>query len=339
MPHRLNRGKSERIIFLIALVGSILSFLPFFGFDNLENLEIGSGENGVEGSYFYRESSIATLILIIPTSMDIVLDVLLMIANTIAARSNKAVKKLDAPIVLVRLTGLERSLFVLGVAVQCLVAFIPMDATCLIILYHSTSNCSTVLTLCPILMFLDRCTTTWNSYSTVSVALFTAVGATLNSASYCSNYGSSASKGLYFAGSIFYIAAALIYILISSLCASFYVKQKTKAKAFTRQETSSLGGLKKEINIVDEMYENYIPAAHIFSGIMFVILNATWNRFTADSGLIFGQINYVLIGIATWVLVVEFRIRKNEVERGLVSIYCSQNIRPFYLIPAHIIDI
>jgi hypothetical protein len=228
--------------------------------------------------------------------MDIILDVLLMIASKIAARSNKAVKKPDVPIVLVRLTGLERALFVLGVAMQCLVAFVPMDADCLIILYHCTSNGTTVLTICPILMFLVRCTTTWNSYSTVSIAFFTAVGAALNSSSYCYESDSSEAKGLYFAGSIFFIAAALIYILISSLCASFYVKQKTRAKAFTRQESSSLGGLKKEIKIVDEMYENYIPAAHIFSGIMFVILNATWNRFTADSGVIFGQINYVLIG-------------------------------------------
>ena len=87
-----------------------------------------------------------------------------------------------------------------------------------------------------------------------------------------------------------------------------------------RAGLSLQGGLKKEIKVVDEMYENYIPAAHIFSGIMFVILNATWNRFTKDNGTTFGQINYVLIGIATWVLVVEFRIRKNEVERGLVSL-------------------
>lgn len=127
------------------------------------------------------------------------------------------------------------------------------------------------------------------------------------------------SVGLFFAGSIFFMVAALIYIIISGLSASFYIKQKTKAASSTNALSRSDGGLKKEIRIVDEMYENYIPAAHIFSGIMLVILNATWNRFTTESGIIFGQINYVLIGIATWVLVVEFRIRKNEVERGLVS--------------------
>lgn len=336
MPCRVNEGKPERIIFAVAIIGSFLSFLPFFGFDVDYFADSDGRDDGVQNSYFYRESSIATLILIIPTSMDIILDVLLMIANTIAARKNKTVKKPDAPIVIVRLTVLERSLFVLGVAMQSLVVFVPLGADSLIILYHCTSNCSTVLMLCPILMFLERCTTTWNSYSTISVALFTAVGAALNSASYCSESGSQEAKGLYFAGSIFLIAAALIYILISSICASFYVKQKTKAKAFTRQESSSLGGLKKEIKIVDEMYENYIPAAHIFSGIMFVILNATWNRFKADSGLIFGQINYVLIGIATWVLVVEFRIRKNEVERGLVSNFFLQLlIIVFFGIRAH----
>ena len=127
------------------------------------------------------------------------------------------------------------------------------------------------------------------------------------------------SVGLFFAGSIFFMVAALIYMIISGLSASFYIKQKTKAASSTNAISRSDGGLKKEIRIVDEMYENYIPAAHIFSGIMLVILNATWNRFTTESGIIFGQINYVLIGIATWVLVVEFRIRKNEVERGLVS--------------------
>ena len=175
-------------------------------------------------------------------------------------------------------------------------------------------------------MFLERCTTSWTSATTISVAVFTVAGAILNSSSYCLQSDSATSKNLRFASAIFFILACLVYVFISSICASFYIMQKAPEQSLVGLKSGSKlrGGLKKEIKVVDEMYENYIPAAHIFSGIMFVVLNATWHRFAIDDGTTFGQINYVLIGITTWVLVVESRIRKNEVERGLVRlmIFC-----------------
>jgi hypothetical protein len=313
------KGLSRQFIYFVAILGSILSFLPFFGFPELYPAE--DDQLGLRNSSFYRESSISTLFLIIPTSMDILLDLSLLIAKNLTVNKVGNIKKPHAPIIIVRLTVIERSLFVVGVAMQCLVNFAPEDANYLLLLYHCASNCSTVLTICPILMFLERCTTSWTSATTMTVAVFTVIGATLNSTSYCLQRDSATAKNLYFASSIFFILASMVYVFVSSICASCYVLQKSPMQSSigVRAGLSLQGGLKKEIKVVDEMYENYIPAAHIFSGIMFVILNATWNRFTKDNGTTFGQINYVLIGIATWVLVVEFRIRKNEVERGLVS--------------------
>ena len=162
---------SVRLTFAVAIIGSMLSFLPFYFSDYPAMDEEFTYLDGVRKSYFYRESAMSTLILIIPTSMDILLDVFLLAMNNITATT--APKKSDDPLI-VRLTVLERSLFVVGVAMQCIVTFVPMDADYLLVLYHCCSNCSTVLTICPILMFLERCTLTWTGGSTVSIALFTA---------------------------------------------------------------------------------------------------------------------------------------------------------------------
>lgn len=315
-----SKGFSRQFIYSVAILGSILSFLPFFGFPELYPAE--DERLGLRNSFFYHKSSVSTLFLIIPTSMDILLDLSLLIAKNLTVNKIGNIKKPHAPIIIVRLTVIERFLFVVGVAMQCLVGFAPANADYLLLLYHCASNCSTVLTICPILMFLERCTTSWTSATTISVAVLTVIGAILNSCSYCLQSDSATAKNLYFASSIFFILACLVYVFVSSICASFYIMQKSPMQSLIGQKSGLKlrGGLKKEIKVVDEMYENYIPAAHIFSGIMFVVLNATWNRFTADNGTIYGQVNYVLIGIATWVLVVEFRIRKNEVERGLVRL-------------------
>ena len=311
------KAVSVRIMFIIAMLGSILSFVPFY-MGHIP-LIVEDPEDGVRNSYEYRVSAVGTLILIVPTSMDIILDLIFIFLNHIAAKYSITLKKPTIPIIIVRLTVIERSLFVLGVAMQCVVALTPSDARNLLILYRCANNCSTVLTISPILMFLQRCTVTYSSMVTVSVALSTALGAAINSMSYCYNPNSDESRRTFFIGGAFYKIAAIIYILVCVLCISIYLNQKSRETLHKRSGLHPQGGLKKEIKVVDEMYENYIPAAHIFSGIMFVILNATWSEFKEDSGIDAMRINYILIGIATWVLVVEFRIRKNEVERGLVS--------------------
>lgn len=307
-----------RIIFTVALFGSVLSFLPLYSFYQLSFVE--DSDNGIRSSYLHRESAIGTLILVMPTSMDIILDVLLLMISTISSGHSHTIKKPSDPIVIVRLTLIERSLFVVGVAMQSAVIFSPTDAPNLLLLYRCSSNCSAVLTICPILMFLERCTVTYSYPTTVSVSLFTAVGAICHSASYYYDSRSEEAKKYVFIGSVFFIFAAIIYIVTSTLCIIYYISNQKLwegSRKFLSHGQNPQGGL-KEIKIIDEMIENYIPAAHIASGIMFVLLNAAWSWYLIDNGVESARVNYAIIGIATWVLLVEYRIRNNEVERGLV---------------------
>ena len=311
---------SLRLIFALALSGSVLSFLPFYSYFNT-SFEEGT-DDGVRSSYLYRESAIGTLILVMPTSMDIILDVLLLIISTITIGRSSITKKPIDPIVIVRLTLIERSLFVVGVAMQSIVILPPLNAPYLPLLYRCAGNCSALLTICPILMFLERCTMTFSYPTTLSVSLFTAIGAACQSASYCYDSKTAEAKRIFFIGSLFFIFAAVIYLMTSILCISYYIRNNILRKNLHKNSASCpnpQGGL-KEIKVIDEMFENYIPAAHIISGIMFVLLNAAWNFLTIGDGAQCAQISYVLIGIATWVLLVEYRIRKNEVERGLVRL-------------------
>ena len=132
--YSLSKGFSRQFIYSAAILGSILSFLPFFGFPELYPVE--DQQLGLRNSFFYRESSVSTLFLIIPTSINIILDLSLSLAKNLTVNKAGNVKKPHAPFVIVRLTVIERSLFVVGVAKQCLVSFAPVDADYLLLLYH-----------------------------------------------------------------------------------------------------------------------------------------------------------------------------------------------------------
>ena len=307
-----------RIIFAVALFGSVLSFLPLYSSYQLSYVE--DPDNGIRSSYLHRESAIGTLILVMPTSMDIVLDVLLLMISTVRNKQSDTMKIPSDPIVIVRLTLIERSLFVVGVAMQSTVIFSSTDAPNLLLLYRCSSNCSALLTISPILMFLERCTVTYSYPTTISVLLFTAVGAVCHSASYYYDSRSGEAKKFVFIGSVFFIFAAIIYVVTSIFCMIYYISNHKLRKGpneWRIHGANPQGGL-KEIKVVDEMFENYIPAAYIASGTMFVLLNAAWSWYLIDNGVDSARVNYAIIGIATWVLLVEYRIRNNEVERGLV---------------------
>ena len=80
-----------------------------------------------------------------------------------------------------------------------------------------------------------------------------------------------------------------------------------------------IGNLDKSIDNDREMYTNYIPALHMVSCL--IILFANSSTYLADRDDLTEAIdkkNYIILIAEIIVLVIELRIRKNEITRGLV---------------------
>ena len=76
-------------------------------------------------------------------------------------------------------------------------------------------------------------------------------------------------------------------------------------------------------NTVDndrELYSNYIPALHMLSLFVMGMANVYWKYARQSDETESLKIrNYITLGAQIMVLVIELRIRKNEIARGLVS--------------------
>lgn len=96
-----------------------------------------------------------------------------------------------------------------------------------------------------------------------------------------------------FLGPILLYISAGIYVIVSIICIFRYIHHNyVEGKVFKLNKKKKIGGLKTEVEIVDETYLNYIPAAHIISGLMLIILKSFWFY----SSTSFGGLQWALIG-------------------------------------------
>ena len=78
-----------------------------------------------------------------------------------------------------------------------------------------------------------------------------------------------------------------------------------------------------------DLYTNYIPALHMLSSVIiaYALVTATFSR-EEDAAHREERRHLIMLAAEILVLVIELRIRKNEIARGLVSFYCTvQHLR------------
>jgi hypothetical protein len=102
---------------LICFAGGLLSFLPLvIGLKS--NLEDSTLKNSLSSGYYFRDSSMASLALAIPISIDIVLDV-----TTLFAKK----RKICGPESQMCLNNIEKCLLLIGITSIPLTSFLPYD--------------------------------------------------------------------------------------------------------------------------------------------------------------------------------------------------------------------
>ena len=327
MINGFSMQRSEQINLAITIVVVAVSLSPFIILQNVEPDPLTKRDAVVYDS----ASFVASFFVVLIPLADLLLD----FPSRISAffRSKKGHRKAKTTnSVVIRLTDTERFLFIIGVAVQSTIGFLPPSTSLstIDIVHNCTGNLSVILTLGPILTFLQRCTVTFTGLKCIIVLSIAAVGLCTIS---ISNFfrSRSAYQPIIYCGSFILVTSWIIYLVIISICAVKYCRQKfcslSDRQACFRWVTSPLKSMKEVRGKKDlsedndnELYTNYIPALHMISSITIASANA-YVSYTPNlnSTASYEMKNYVVLIAEILVLVIELRIRKNEIARGLVS--------------------
>ena len=275
----------------------------------------------------YPYHLISLSIILVP-ALDLLLDYL-----TLLFSGGEMIKKRARRTAIMRLSDFERLLFLIGVGLQSVVIFVkhPTDDHTLNVIVHSICNSTTLLLLAPILSFLRRCTSSFSPMRSQVTFSFAIAGLLCRTIGLFSRAYISVYEVMVMVGGACLVFAISLYVLCSMLCLYNYLIEKlgTPADRQIVREWLLRKHNKKEQNVDEnietatdkdsEFYINYVPACHILSSLIIVFAitirgcNLDFELYALTSGM-----NYLIISAEILVLIVELRIRKNEINRGLV---------------------
>lgn len=318
--------------FVIIVIASILCLSPLLGLPARRGLPSEDSIN-----YFNRSNSHLAASLFVATvpAIDCLLDLLSLLFDRNS--DEKSLKRCFDTHAITRFNDTERLCFIIGIAAQSSDWLLPLDTDLPIrcTVMTCTENLSILLVLTPIVTYLQRCTSTFNRYYTFLQILTISLGMSLISISHFYRYDRSTCGTLKLAGISLTIVFGAIHITLIAICGLKYCRDNLgtleKRKIFihrlsthfqttTSDKKRKTPWISKRIIERDrELYTNYIPAFHMLSSFTliicagFVAYRNTFYGVDVDDPRV-----YVTIAAEVLVLVVELRIRKNEIVRGLV---------------------
>lgn len=275
-------------------------------------------------------SFLASLFVVLIPAADLLLDLICNIFACVKS-GNEVKKKKTETTVVVRLSDVERFLFIIGIGIQSVVWFLPVstDLPTLKVVYFSTTNAGFLLVGCPMLTFLQRCTTTFTILRATTIACMFCLGFVAFSVANLLNHNPGSQRLLNYSGWLIVGLAELLFISLILLCGVNYCQSKIGTTSSRQALLSWLtnafhktdAGLKGNYDVDDdcELYANYIPAVYMMSIFMMIFSTIYVSAIGADQNVsAFERRNYVIVIAEIMVLVSELRIRKNELARGLV---------------------
>lgn len=324
------RKQFSLIIWTISLLGAIICLIPL--------LTLYSGGNPVYSTddiTFLRSplydisnslSLTASLYVVIIPLVDLAIDFFRAILDY-CFNVNVDNKKI-ADTVVTRLTDFERFIFIVGVVVQCSVCFLAprsTDLATLGIIYDCTNNASVLLCLSPIYVYAERATTTFTKKIIFILVSLSVAGLGTKSLSFKYRNQSDLyqrmeySSGIILCSGFAFASLAIIKCFILSCIEMKFLRFNWKAKCNLSEKCHDV----KKGKTVSRLYSHYIPALHILAAIIiagsnFYPLSATKTSTALDIR------NIVILCGEVMVLVIELRIRKNEIATALVTLYACK---------------
>lgn len=311
---------------VICALGAFFSFIPLMvGIpDSDENISL---YDSLLVSVFYREAALSSLLITIPSAIDVVMDIFLYLVGLSSTKlfdfgNTRSVKHISSASSVLSLSSRERMAFIIGIA--CVSVFtlttpsIEYSSSSLA-LYFSFSNFSTIVTMCPIIFFLERCTKVWTPLRTFIAILCTNVGSVLSSISYCYLTQSKEYMILNLTAAAFISAATSVFAYVSLICifSSFLTTVSAEGDSYG---WSSYGyDMFFESRAGTKFYKHYVPGIYTLAIMAISASNVAWYFIQVDQVVITAALISLQTAVAVIVFVVEIRLRQNEVLSGLVS--------------------
>lgn len=332
----------------IIIFGSLMCLAPLLrlpGSASYDSFDDGSAKNITNSlltSRFYRESLSAGLfIVVIPTA-----DLFVELSQNLYVLCNA--KNLEDRVIskVIRLTNFERILFITGVIIRSAAILVPVHDKILQLVFDCTNNSSTILMTCPVMVFFGRCTTTWTPSLTLFTISLTVVSNILETTSFFFEPETTMCTNLLTSSQILVILAVIMVVSLTSLCLYKYLRIKVGPHlrklciagddqsiiSSNPRESAKASSPEKSHTVIDELYEIYVPGAHMFLAVTvaltYVMSTILRNAYPSLTPTIGGYENTCILICAVSVLIVEYRIRGNEITRGLVrqfSALCTFN--------------
>lgn len=309
-----------KVYYIFAILGSIISFSPF-----ISDMFYGSPGQDLDivSPYFpindisFHQSSIACLIIVIPSFLDLLIDlVLIMHDYFFLAKSNDTLVKPETVTKIFRFTMLEKFMFICGVASFSICVFPPRDENNHLFLLSRCCSCfSGIVLTVSVISFLERSTETFSAFRCLVMIFSICVGASLCAISYCFSPLSQEYITINAAGNILLALGSIFYLITCFLCLlSYYRQQQAQRRIFTLRTRSSSEAFSSYDPINQKTFENYVPFCHMVFFIIFAIVNVlliTHPNYVSS-------LNYCVVAGATGIFVTEMRVRKTELFSALV---------------------
>ena len=324
---------SQRLNLAVTVLGALICLAPLIALQNEDRFNSDDKikfEIGTTTLIQRSPSLLASFFIVLIPAADLLLDLPAHI-STHFYHNGKSSNKPSENSVVVRLNDLERLTFIVGVSIQSSVWLLSISAnlSTLGIVYISTTNASALLALGPVITYLQRCTTTFTTLRSTIIVFVTVFGILLSVVSNFKRNDLTQYWILGRAGQAFIGSAGFIFASLVTLCAYKYCRLKLHSSTdrqsllswFRKSSTGSKNVEERSRERDRELYANYIPALHMAS--MLTIVAAEFYMYSSSGAVqarSYEHKNYIVITAEICVLVIELRIRKNEIARGLVCI-------------------
>lgn len=320
---------SWRLNLTICFFGAFFTFMPVFTgiVDDEKNREFF---DMLILSRFYRDAALSTMLITVPSGTDALVDIFLDSAEFVAKKIrgnvvSSSVKDFTRKESALRLSPLERLGFVAGIASLSIFALVtPVDGYNYksLALFYSLTNFSTILSVCPIIFFLARCTKLWTPLRSFLVILFINLGSVVGSISYCFAVESNEYYSLSYTASALIVAATCV---LAVTCGGFvkdlvvYWSRSRKTAFIKESWTRYIHRTFTEFRGSKDFYNHNVPEIHTYALIVVSVTNVAWYFVLDDVVSVVSIFMCIQTAVAVVIFVVEIRIRQNEVLRGLVS--------------------
>jgi hypothetical protein len=327
------------VFLMITIFGSVACLAPLVSIPNTASYDAFDDEadtsitKALLMSKFYRETLSAGLYIVVIPTADLLFELFQHLWVVLRTR-NPEDRVLSR---VIRLTNFERFLFILGVVVRSASILVPVHNRIIQLVFDCTNNSSTILLTCPVMVFFARCTSTWTPSLTLVTISLTVISNMMEVSSFFYMPDSLICINLLFASQLMVFVAIFLVFALTLTCLYKYARTKlgryfqfpTRCKYGNKVSApSSIAAVikptpkKDDARIIDELYENYVPGVHMSIGIMvslaYLIAAIARKAYPSMTPEIGGYENVWILVCAICVLIVEYRIRGNEITRGLV---------------------